>query len=211
MRKSFTLLLVPLLALAFTPLFAQQQTNLDKALRHMEQKAVEWDLETADLMDVIVSDEYVARHNGAHHFYFVQRYAGIPIYTAVNGVHFDRNGEIVYATNTFEGRLAERVNTTAPTTTPQDAVLGLLDHLEIRRPTSLTLKTQVANKYTFAAGELANSDFDVELSYYHLRETGEIRLAWHVVIDVRQSADYWSVLMDAAIQGIVVLVQQFTC
>lgn len=197
MRKSFTLLLVPLLALAFTPLFAQQQTNLDKALRHMEQKAVEWDLETADLMDVIVSDEYVARHNGAHHFYFVQRYAGIPIYTAVNGVHFDRNGEIVYATNTFEGRLAERVNTTAPTTTPQDAVLGLLDHLEIRRPTSLTLKTQVANKYTFAAGELANSDFDVELSYYHLRETGEIRLAWHVVIDVRQSADYWSVLMDA--------------
>ncbi len=197
MRKSFTLLLLPLLALAVTPLFAQQQTKLDQALRHLEQRAEEWDLETADLMDIVVSDEYVSKHNGSHHYYLVQRYAGIPLYAAVNGVHFDRNGEVVYATNNFIGKLAERVNTTSAQITPQQAVFSLLNHLEINDPVNLTVKAQTAHQYIFEAGNLANSDFDVKLSYMPMREEQEVRLAWHVVIDVRRSADYWSVLVDA--------------
>ena len=197
MRKSFTLLLMPLLLLAFTPLFAQQQSKLDQALRHLEKNAETWELEAADLLDVAVSDEYVAKHNGAHHFYFIQRYAGIPLYTAVNGVHFNRDGEIVFTTNNFEGRLAERVNTRTPQITPQAAVFAMLDQVGISRPTNLTVKSQLVNKYTFAAGELANSDFDVQLRYYHTDDTEEIRLAWHVAVDVRQSPDYWSILIDA--------------
>ena len=197
MRKSFTLLLLPLFALVAAPLFAQQQNKLDKALRHLEQRAEEWGLKTADLMDVVVSDEYVSKHNGVHHYYLVQRYAGVPLYAAVNGVHFDRQGEVAYATNNFEGNLAERVNVLAPQTTPQAAVMALLDHLQIARPASLTIKNQTGNKYLFAADGLANSDFEVQLRFMPVRETNEIRLAWHVVIDVRKSADYWSVLVDA--------------
>lgn len=197
MRQCFTLLLLPLFALVATPLFAQQQTKLDQALRHLEQRAEDWGLETADLMDVAVSDAYPSKHNGAYHYYLVQRYAGIPLYATINGVHFDRNGDIVYATNTFQASLAERVNTTAAQITPQDAVIALFDHLEVERPRTLTVTTQAGNEYIFDKGEVANRDFAVTLKYMPVRETGDIRLAWHVEIDVRHSADYWSILVDA--------------
>ena len=110
MRRSSTLLLLLFCTLGLTPLLAQQQTELQKALLHLEQRAPEWGLQTADIMDVAVSDEYVSKHNGARHFYFNQQYAGIPVYAAINGVHLSRSSRIAYATNTFEPNLAERVN-----------------------------------------------------------------------------------------------------
>lgn len=176
---------------------AQQQDNLDKALRHLEQKATEWELETADLMDVIVSDQYVSEHNGASHFYFIQRYAGTPIYSAVNGVHLSRAGEVVYATNAFQSKLAERVNTTQPLITAFTAVNAAFANWDIELTASPRLQDQKGQVFTFFGDDLANNNFEVKLRYFPVDQTGEIRLAWDMAVDLKKSADYWSIRIDA--------------
>lgn len=197
MRRSSTLLLLLLFAFAVQPLLAQQQTELQKALLHLEQRAEEWGLKTTDLMDVAVSDEYVSKHNGARHFYFVQQYDGIPVYAAINGVHLSSDAEVVYATNAFEANLADRINTTAPAISPEQALLAALEQLGLSTEAPLVLKEQTASKYIFSGGDFANSDVTVQLNFMPLRETNTIHLAWDMAIDVSTNADYWSVRIDA--------------
>lgn len=197
MRRSSTLLLLLLCALVATPLVAQQQTELQKALLHLEQRATEWGLQTADIMDVAVSDEYVSKHNGARHFYFNQQYAGIPVYAAINGVHLSRNAQVVYATNTFEPNLAERINAVSPAITAEQALHSALTHLGVSTSKPLVLKEQTGGKYIFSGSDFANNDISVRLTYMPMRETGVIHLSWDMAIDVKSSADYWSLRIDA--------------
>jgi uncharacterized repeat protein (TIGR01451 family) len=195
MKRSFTLLLALFICTGFSSLFAQKEDYLDKALRHLEQQASEWQLQTADIMDVVVSDQYVSRHNGVTHFYFVQRYAGIPIYNAINGIHLDRNGKVFYATNTFQANLAERVNATRPQISAPSAVAAAFALYDIQETPSL--KKSFANNYTYFGGNATHNDFEVKLRYFPVEETGEIRLCWDMALDLRKSADYWSVRIDA--------------
>lgn len=197
MKNFFTVLLTLMVGVMALPLMAQRQSDLDKALRHIEQRAESWGLTTGDVLDVMVSDEYVSKHNGVRHFYFAQRYAGIPVYGAVNGVHLTRNGEIAFATNTFEPNLAQRVNTTSAQLTAQQAVLAAMDALGVVADATLVIKEQKGSQYTFAGGNMTDNDFYVRLRYMPVRETGEIRLSWDMALDVKKSADYWSVRIDA--------------
>ena len=164
MKRSFTLLWTLLLCTSFSSLFSQKEDYLDKALRHLEQQASEWQLQTLDIMDVVVSDQYISKHNGVNHFYFVQRYAGIPIYSAVNGIHLDRDGEAFYATNTFQANLAERVNTTRPQISAATAVGAAFALYGIRETPDL--KNKFANTYTFFGGTATHNDFEVKLRYF---------------------------------------------
>ncbi|WP_020537966.1 M36 family metallopeptidase [Lewinella cohaerens] len=196
MIRSATLLLLLLCIFMVTPLVAQQQTEFQKATLHLEQRATEWGLQTADIMDIAISDEYVSKHNGARHFYFMQQYAGIPVYGAINGVHLSREAKVIYATNTFEPNLAERVNALSPVISPKQALQAALEHLGLPAQ-ALVLKERTGDKYTFSGGDFAHNDVTVQLRYMPLRETGIIHLAWDMAIDVFSSADYWSLRIDA--------------
>lgn len=195
MKRDFTLLWTFLLFISVSNLSAQKEDFLNKALRHLEQEAINWQLETADLMDIIVSDEYVSRHNGVTHFYFVQRYAGIPIYSAVNGVHLDKDGKVFYATNTFQAKLAERINSTHPQIDATAAVNAAFSLYNI--DATPRLKSKFANVSTYYGDQATHNDFEVKLRYFPVEETGEIRLCWDMALDLKQSSDYWSVRIDA--------------
>ncbi|MEM1217223.1 MAG: M36 family metallopeptidase, partial [Bacteroidota bacterium] len=194
MQRLFTLAL-GLLLVQLT--FAQQQAAQDKARVHLTHKAAEWGLTVDDVRDVVLNDAYTSKHNGVQHFYFWQRYAGIPLQAAINGVHLNADNEIVFATNTFEANLAARVNTTEPTITAEAALEYAFAELGVTDAVRPVLKEQVGRTYTFQAQPTVHNDVKVELRYQPVRETGAIVLCWNMSLDLAGTADYWSVRIDA--------------
>lgn len=200
MNKKLTFLLaLAIMCLAYSPqLLAQQQVRvLDAAYQHIASMADQWNLEKADYADMIVSDEYQSKHMNVTHVYFVQRYKSIPVFAAINGVHLNEAGEVVFATNNFHSQLESNINTSSPSISAEQALRAALAHLKIDYTGALQLKNQTGNTYLFAGAPFANTDVEVKLSYMPIRETGEIRLAWDMAIDMASSADYWSIRMDA--------------
>lgn len=175
----------------------EQKPVLDVAYQHVVMMADEWGLQTTDYTDMIVSDQYVAKHIGVTHIYFVQRHASIPVFGSINGVHIDRDGKVAFATNTFQANLAERVNATSPIITAEQALEAALNNLGLRASQGIHLKAQSGQHYTFSGGSFAHNDIEVKPRYMPMGETGEIRLAWDMAIDVVGSSDYWSIRIDA--------------
>ena len=196
-QKTILLLTWVLCCLTVHNALAQNQKPvLDIAYQHVAKMADEWGLQKSDYTDMIVSDQYVAKHIGVTHIYFVQRHASIPVFGAINGVHIDRNGEVAFATNTFQPNLAERINATSPGISARQALEAALTHLKVRGNKDIQLKSQSGQHYIFS-GAFANNDIEVKLRYMPMLETAEIRLAWDMAIDLTNSSDYWSIRIDA--------------
>lgn len=199
MKKPYWIIgaLILCLALQHSTLWAQAQSPVDIALRHLQEKSDNWQLTDADFADVVVSDHYTSRHNGATHIYFNQRHAGIELYNAINGVHLNAAKEVVFSTNRFTPALAERVNTTVPSITPRQAIQAAAQQMNLDYSAELRLIDQVGDRqFTYSGGDLSRVNIPVELKY-QLVEGGLVRLVWDLSIDTRQTPDYWSVRVDA--------------
>jgi len=179
---------------------AQQQGPLDIALRYMGEQQEAWQLSEEGLRDVVLRDRVYSKHNGTTHLYFNQRHAGIEVHNAINGVHVQDN-EVKYATNRFIPNIGERINTTTPSLSAEEAVRAAAKHLGLPSTGRLGLKSQDDKHYTFAGGTFSNSDIKVQL-VYQITETEEARLAWDLALDMPTSSDYWSVRVDA-LSGLV--------
>jgi extracellular elastinolytic metalloproteinase len=177
--------------------WAQAQTPLETAMRYLEDHSEEWQLTAADIADVVVSDMYTSRHNQATHIYFNQRYSGIELYNAINGVHLKNTGEVVFATNRFTPDLASKINTTEPAISAYAAILSAADHLNLPVLSDLRLLEQVGDRqFTYSGGTISNTDIKAQL-VYQLMADGKAYLAWDFALDVPTSADYWSLRVNA--------------
>ncbi len=197
MKRLSTLLALCLLVFGQISLLAQQQSPLDLALRHIEQSLDEWGLVSNDIVDIVVSDQYVSKHTGVTHLYFIQRYANVPVHNAINGVHITLDGKVAFSTNRFVDNLAERINTTSPQLSAYQALEQAAQHLGVSLEQPLRLIKQEGSRYTFNGGELAHNDIRVRPMYTFLRNTDEVRLSWDMAIDQIGTADYWSIRVDA--------------
>ncbi|MFM9946916.1 MAG: T9SS-dependent M36 family metallopeptidase [Saprospiraceae bacterium] len=186
-----------LLCLPFTG-FGQLQSKLDIALRYVEQHREQWKLTSADIADMVVSDNYQTRHNGATHIYFIQRHASIPVYNAIMGVHLASDGKVVFSTSRFTRDLAASVNTTAPAISAYHAVEAAARNAGLSIGEPLRLVSQNGDRsFVFDKGNIAKSDIKVDLMYYSHPMTGTVRLAWSLTLDQIDTPDYWSMRVDA--------------
>lgn len=174
---------------------AQQQTPLDIALRFIEQEASAWGLAEADAKDVVLRDQVYSRHNGTTHLYFNQRYAGIEVFNAINGVHV-QEGKVVYSTNRFVANLADKANATTPVLTAREAVAAAAAKLGLVAGDRLEQLAREGHRYTFEGGAISDHKITVQL-VYQLTEGGTARLAWDLAIDMPTTPDYWSLRIDA--------------
>ncbi|MCI5081172.1 MAG: M36 family metallopeptidase [Saprospiraceae bacterium] len=196
MRSIFTCFATLLLCLLGMTAFAQKQTPLDIALRHMEQNAAEWGLQSVDIADMVVSDTYKSKHNGLTHVFFKQRYASTEIHNAIAGVHVMENGEIGYATSRFYPNIAELVNTTSKSMSAYQAIEVVAEHLELSLENKLNLISQDNDTYLFDRGNIAHSDIKVK-PIYQVNDEGKLIYSWEVVIDTKTSSDHWRIAVDA--------------
>ncbi|MEN0007009.1 MAG: M36 family metallopeptidase, partial [Bacteroidota bacterium] len=195
MRSNFTMLILCLLCTTFA--WSQKQTPLDIALRYVEQQSEEWGLESNDIADMVVSDQYVSKHNGVTHIYFIQRYASFPVYNAINGVHVTSAGKVGFVTNRFIAGIKDKVNTTVATLPAANAVenaaqaVGLPAGLPLR-----LIEKKSAHEYVFEGGTLSRDNITAKLMYQPM-EDGSLNLAWDLSLNVLKSPDSWNMRIDA--------------
>ncbi len=193
-RHSVALLFVLCFA---NQIVAQQQTPLDIALRYMEQYHSRWQLDAKDIANMAVSDQYASRHNGVTHIYFLQQYAGIPVYDAIAGVHVTKNGKIGFATSRFVPQLATKINTTTPTLSAEQAIFRAVAHLELSGKAAPVLQERTEQgTWVFESSAISKWPIKVRL-VYQLISDEVVRLAWDLGIYDTDSPDYWSVRIDA--------------
>lgn len=178
-------------------IWAQKQTKLDIALRHIEQQREHWKLAPSDIADMAVTDNYSSAHNGLTHIYFIQRHAGIELYNAILNVNILPDGKVLSAQSRFMANLSEKVNATHPILTPEQAVLAAADYLQIPVTKALQPLRKESDKiFYFAGGELSDSEIKVQLRYQRINNK-EAWLAWDLNIDQKTTPDHWSMRIDA--------------
>jgi len=199
LKSTLSLLLVAMFAVSY----AQQQNNVDIALRALEDKATEWNLSESDIADPLVSDMYTSRHNGVTHIYLQQSHKGIAINEAVTTVNI-KDGKAFYSTSKFLQNVDKKVLDTEADLTVEDAIFSALKEMAV--PTSLTslkVKSRASeNQYVFEKTDFSNSDVTAKL-VYQLNDKNELILVWDFTVDMISSDDYWSVRVDANSGSIV--------
>jgi len=198
MKNTFTKAF--LLTVVCLPLFAlgQVQSKLDIALRYVEQNRDQWKLSPADIADMVVSDQYNTRHNGATHVYFIQRHASIPVHNAIMGVHIAPNGKVVFATSRFTPNLAAGITATTPAITAYQAVESAARNAGVSIYEPLRMISKEGNRsFVFDKGNIAKTDIKVDLMYFSHPVTGVVRLVWNLTLDQIDAPDYWSMRVDA--------------
>ena len=72
---------------------AQSQSPVEQAMRHLEQKATQWQLQSDDYKDALISDMYTDKKTGNTYIYFQQAIDGIPVDKAITPVVIAKNGK----------------------------------------------------------------------------------------------------------------------
>jgi len=198
MKNKFTRIFVWMLVCLPLSGFGQLQSKLDIALRYVEQNREQWKLTPADIADMVVSDNYQTRHNGATHLYFIQRHAGIPVYNAIMGIHIANNGKVVFSNSRFTPDLATSANTTEPVISAYHAVESAARNVGVSIAEPLRLISQNGDRsFVFDKGNIAKSEIKADLMYYSNPLTGKVRLAWSLTLDQIDTPDSWSMRVDA--------------
>jgi len=195
MRQNlFTLLLC---FAAHLGLFAQQQSPLDIALRHVEKHATQWNLTTSDYSEMMVSDHYSSNLSGGTYIYFNQAHEGIPLKNAILNLTINKKGEVIFVANTFVPDLKSKITTTRAKLEPADAVLAAAKHLDVSNPRIGSSKGRnEQGKYIFDRSSFTRSDIQVSLKYDRIGD--QVVLVWEALMEMKDNDDYWEIRMNAA-------------
>lgn len=199
MNKTYTQLTTIFVSmlLSTTFLHAQKQTPLNVASRYVDEQREQWQLTQEDVSDIVVNDQYATQHNGVTHIYFMQRYAGTPVYNAIMGIHVDKNGKVGFATQRFIPKIASKINTTVPQLSAKEAILRAAEQLGMAAKASPKyLSTTSKGELVFEDVAISRAPIYVQRMYQPMAD-GTVRLAWDLAIQSTETADYWSVRIDA--------------
>lgn len=175
-----------------------QSSDINKIGReYIKAMSEEWHLKPNDVQDLVITDQYVSKHNGVTHVYYTQQYKGIPIDNAITSINITKEGKVAFAGNQFIGDLSSRVTTTTPSLSPAEVLFHAAQQLGITNPEIPQLKSRIStHKVLFEKSNFSHNDIPVQLKY-QLLDNGKLALVWDIAIDVNTSADYWSVRADA--------------
>lgn len=182
------------LAVFSLPAFAQEfQPEIQAYLRTSKSKLK---LTDTDINNWAVSDQYTQPKTGITYTYLHQEVAGIRIFNAVSAMAI-RNGQVAHFASRFHADAAAKVNATQPSLQPEAAILAAAAHLNLSVAETPKLLNTNAERhiYTFSNCGIAHREIEVELLFVPVGNA--LRLAWNVNMDLRSSADWWNVRVDA--------------
>jgi uncharacterized repeat protein (TIGR01451 family) len=174
---------------------AQQRNPVFIAQEYVRSHHAAWGLTAQDIEGMTVSDNYTDPTTGISRVYFLQRHQGIPVYNAIQNLSITPDGKVFHVGKRFIARLAEKVNTTVPVLSAEQAVKKLMAHLALPAGT-LRLADRVGDtEFIFEKGNTARENIKAKLSYQRYHDL--VLLAWDIALFPVKSSDMWSVRMDA--------------
>jgi len=171
---------------------------LDIALAYLNEHRADYGLSYSDLADIIVTDRYISAHTQVTHLYLRQRYQGIELFDGNINVNVTADGRIVNMGVDFEGDLAEKIESTSPALTAEQAVMSAAGELGlvVSRPLlSLKQPAGPAQQVILSNGGISQQPIPVWLLY--TRDGDRVRLAWSLRIYEQSSLHWWSMRVDA--------------
>lgn len=154
-----------------------------------------------DVADKVLKDNYVTAHNGVRHLYWRQRHLGIEVWNADLAVHVTRDGRILDMHSAFvadlDAKIAAQEARIDPPTAIRKAAASVA--LSVRAPLLALGNPQGASrKVVYTNGGISADDIPVQLIYQPSPDGQSVRLAWDVTIREADSANWWSIRVDAA-------------
>jgi extracellular elastinolytic metalloproteinase len=205
--KSFNLFF---LITAFCVVFATQfgaaqsgKTPRETALEYLRANAAKFGLTSQDVAELQVTDEFSSAHNGLTHVWVQQQQQGIPVFNALFGLHVTRTGEVLTDKHRFVAHLSEKVNTQLPALSASKALeLAMIDLGFTGFATPSLLKKENDRKFTYEGGAISKSPIKISAVFVPDNKGRKVNLAWSLVIEQANTADVWSMRIDA-LSGIV--------
>ncbi len=196
-NQNFTSLIIAILFMTPNLLFAQAQSPVDLALRHIEKNKKDLNLSSDDIKDFRVSDLYISRHNGVTHVYLNQVSNGVAVRNALINVNILPNGKVINIGNRFVSDLANRVNNNVPAISPADAVQEVINEFDFTTNAPIRLNKEVSNQhFIFDHDNIALEPISVKL-VYEIMEDKTVRLAWMVELYQQDAKHWWNARIDA--------------
>ncbi len=189
------------LLLAWVPGSVHAQTDaLEIAKSHLARNAAALGLTPADLLDTVVTSRYESRHTGVTHIHFRQRLAGIEVANGVINVNIGRDGKVLNVGNRFVGDLDSRATVRRPSIDAPEAVERAAEQLGLG-PAGVLIEIEShggpARAARFEGGGISLEEIPVKLAYYVL-DSGDVRLAWDMVIRTPDHRHWYNLWVDAA-------------
>ncbi len=172
---------------------------LEIALSYVRQNGRRLGLTGADLVDLMVTDEYLSAHNGVTHIYIRQRLRGIEVAGADLNINIAPNGSIINMGHQFVSNLAAAANSQAPSRTAAQSVDSAARHLglgTVRNLQVLESRGGPAHAVRFNSGGISLEDIPAKLVYQPVGPNA-VRLAWQLDIAELDGSHWWSLVVDA--------------
>jgi extracellular elastinolytic metalloproteinase len=176
--------------------FAQDVSKLNTALQLMQTESQKWGTVPSDLDNMILSSEMFSKKSGVHYVYLQQTHEGIPIQNAMATISIGKKGELVHAAHNLSTNIRQKVETTKPKVSMEEAILASVSHLGLTFKTKPTIISRNdEGQQTFSWEEISKTDISPKLMY--VERDGKLTLVWNFYLDMAQNADYWSMNIDA--------------
>lgn len=183
-----------IILLFFAAGLGAQSPSLSLAMKNIEQKASQWQLESSDYESMMISSE-ITTSKGITYLYLNQAYQDIPVRNAMMTVII-KDGQVVSDFHNLEKNIKNRIRTTVPQMDAPTAILAGAEHLgvEVRQKPVVASRNNLG-KVMYSLPELSKSDIPAELKYEVVGD--ELILVWNLNVDMVQNADYWDINIDA--------------
>lgn len=162
---------------------------------YLNQNRETYGLTVSDISDLTVDKEFFSKNTKITHVYVNQRYQGISIFNAISSVAIKGNVVFYYA-NSFIGNINQRINTTSPQLTAQQAIQRAAATLNLGAIQNLDLIEKNNNNYVFSNGNISQTTIPVKLVYFK-NEAGILTLSWDLSIHTMDGNNWYSVRVDA--------------
>ena len=153
-------------------------------------------LQTQDVSEFNVKSNSFSKSMNLDNVHVNQTYQGIEIFNSTSSFAI-QNGTVLNASLSFTNEVAQKVNTTVPTTTAAAAVSSAAGAAGLPTPANLQLLETVGpNSFIFSNGNISLENIPVKL-VYQTTVTNRLRLAWDLSIALRDGSHYYSMRIDA--------------
>ncbi len=198
MKNCYLFLLAILPVWLFGQSKVQDPQTLDLLRNQINQSATS-KAQSADLNDLIITDQNTSRQSGVKNTYVKQLNNGIEIYNGISSIHTKNNSTVIKVNDRFSYGLASKTKNVAPSISAVEAIQYVVADLGY----SLTEKLQILDaptgtdsKQLLSKGGISKQEIPAKL-VYHKMEDGTLLLAWNVTIYENGGENWWNIRVDA--------------
>ena len=177
-----------------TSILSQNQSNTIIE-QYLQETKSSYMLIDSDVDEFAINNEIDSKSMGMKILYINQTHNGIKIHNAISTISI-KDSEVFYYTNNFLKNITEKINSSTPIISPNDAILNVINHYGLAAATNLRELSSDDNSFIFTSGGVSQHDIPVDLAYFNNSESS-INLVWDLSIHTLDGKFWYSVRVDA--------------